>query len=198
MSWCVSLPPPPCASSTRVSGREAGRRAGRVRIVFHGRAAVAVVGGAGAFARNHGRAQRVLRRAARAEGRALVRLLQALQDQAADALGGFLGTWPDATPNARSRVERRVGLAQAAGRSRGSRRCRATCAGRPRRPRRCARCAGRLPSRRTARLYWFSTSARPLSSCSTPCGCPAGYPAARSRSTTIGTWYRRAMGSYSS
>ena len=28
-------------------------------------------------------------------------------------------------------------------------------------------CAGWLPSRRTARLYWFSTSARPASSCCT-------------------------------
>src|ERR1035437_615994 len=49
------------------------------------RPAIAVVSRARAFARNHRRAERMFRRAARAERRALVRLLQALQNQARDA-----------------------------------------------------------------------------------------------------------------
>src|SRR5574341_1677059 len=39
---------------------------------------------------NHSRAERMLRRAARAKSGALVRLLQSLQDQPTDALGRFL------------------------------------------------------------------------------------------------------------
>ena len=53
----------------------------------------------------------------------------------------------------------------AGSRSAGSRRCRARRGRRPRRPRAISFCAGRLPSRVTARAYWFSTPARPSSSC---------------------------------
>ena len=53
--------------------------------------AVLVVGRAGAFGRDHGRAQRLLGRAASAEGGALVGLLEAAQDLAGDAVGRLLG-----------------------------------------------------------------------------------------------------------
>src|SRR5262249_14575181 len=46
---------------------------------------VVIVGGTRPLRRHHRRPQRVLRGAGLAEGRALVRLLEALQDQAADA-----------------------------------------------------------------------------------------------------------------
>ena len=52
---------------------------------------VLVVRGAGAFGRNHGRAQRIHGRAARAERRAIHRFLQPLQHQGADAFLGFFG-----------------------------------------------------------------------------------------------------------
>src|SRR6478736_6615717 len=52
-------------------------------------AAVAVIRGTGAFARNHRRAERVLGVAAGAEGGAVVRLPHAAHDLAADALGAF-------------------------------------------------------------------------------------------------------------
>src|SRR5215469_11953798 len=51
--------------------------------------AIVVISGAGAFRRYHGSAQRILRRALHGKSRALARLLDALQDQPADALGRF-------------------------------------------------------------------------------------------------------------
>ena len=113
-------------------------------------AAIAVIGGAGPFGRDHRRAQRTFRRAADAEGRALVRLLVALQTpspamhsagssavmrlDAEAALGVELGDRPRGAP----------------GRWRESRRSRATSAARPRRPRATSASAARLPSGRTA------------------------------------------------
>ena len=92
--------------------------------------------------------------------------VDALQDQPADALGRLLGC---ADPPRRSAARRRSGdsPAQAEAARRESRRCRATCAARRSKTSRTSCCAGRLPSRRTARAYWFSTSARPSSSCCT-------------------------------
>src|SRR5271156_2294023 len=52
---------------------------------------VSVVGGAGALGRYHGRPQRTLRSTQRAERRAIVRLLNAPQDLAADAYLRFEG-----------------------------------------------------------------------------------------------------------
>src|SRR4051812_5169886 len=52
--------------------------------------AICVIGGACPFRRDHGRAERGLRRARPAELRAVVRLLESLEDQAADAEGRFL------------------------------------------------------------------------------------------------------------
>src|SRR5580700_6814947 len=51
--------------------------------------AIVVVGRARAFGRYHGRAQRIFRRALHGKGRTLVRLLDALENQAADALRRF-------------------------------------------------------------------------------------------------------------
>jgi len=112
---------------------------------------VPVVSGASALARYHGRAERMLRRAARAEGRAFVRFDLSLQNQAAEAFGRFinvmvgqikflfgiergigvvqaeaaLGNFADAAPLARHDLENFVDKL----------------------------CAGWLPSRRTARTY---------------------------------------------
>src|ERR1035437_8682131 len=51
---------------------------------------VAVVSGTRAFTRHHGRAERMFRGAARAEGRAFVRFDLPLQNQAAETFGGFV------------------------------------------------------------------------------------------------------------
>jgi len=51
---------------------------------------IPVIRRARAFARHHGRAERMLRGAARAEGRAFVRFDLSLQNQAAETLGGFV------------------------------------------------------------------------------------------------------------
>src|SRR3954467_7362351 len=52
--------------------------------------AILVVSRARALGRYHGSAQRILRRAFHRKCRALVRLFESLQNEAADALGGFL------------------------------------------------------------------------------------------------------------
>ena len=54
-------------------------------------APVAIVGGTGAFGRDHGGAQRTVGRATGAEDRAFVRFLMALQHFARDALSRFIG-----------------------------------------------------------------------------------------------------------
>ena len=59
-------------------------------------------------------------------------------------------------------------------------------------------CAGWLPSRRTARAYWFSTSARPDSSCCTVISTPCKMSSGSKPVTTIGTRYFAASGKYSS
>src|SRR5579864_1370911 len=83
MSWCVSRPPPPCASTMRSS---ATRGTGQFRLnELILASAIVIVGRARAFRRYHGRAERILRRALHRERGALVRLLDALQDESADA-----------------------------------------------------------------------------------------------------------------
>src|SRR5208283_6006200 len=89
MSWCVRRPPPPCARTMRSS---ATRGTGQLRLNAGVLAsAIVVIGRACAFRRYHGSAQRILRRTFHGEGRTLVRLLDALQDETADALRGFAG-----------------------------------------------------------------------------------------------------------
>src|SRR5579864_4420649 len=87
MSWCVRRPPPPCASTMRSS---ATRGTGQLRLneVILA-SAIVIVGRARALGRYHGRAQRIFRRALHGECRAFVRLLDALQNQSADALRRF-------------------------------------------------------------------------------------------------------------
>src|SRR5512135_3374176 len=73
--------------------------------------AVPVVRGAGTLRRHHRRAERTLGRAAATEGGTFVRLLQALEDEAADALAGlFLGDRGHV--EAGLRVKARVALLQ--------------------------------------------------------------------------------------
>src|ERR1019366_1043009 len=106
----LSLPPDPWPSRMRSL---AGSGVGQVIIALGGRGLVGqalppanlwvarggrssygppekVISGAGAFARDHGRAQRRLRRAAGAEGAAIDRFRQALQNLRGDAFGGLL------------------------------------------------------------------------------------------------------------
>ena len=87
MSWCVSRPPPPCARTMRSS---ATRGTGQFRLnELILASAIVVIGRACAFRRYHGSAERILRRTLHSERRALVRLLDALQNESADALGRF-------------------------------------------------------------------------------------------------------------
>src|ERR1035437_73540 len=85
MSWWVRLPPPPCARTMRSS---ATRGTGQLRLntLIRLPPAIVVIGRAGALRRNHGSAERVFRRALDRKCRTLVRLLDALQNQPADAL----------------------------------------------------------------------------------------------------------------
>ena len=48
--------------------------------------------------------------------------------------------------------------------------------------------ASRLPSRVTARTYWFSTSARPSSSCTMAIRMPSSRSSGSKPVTTMGTW----------
>ena len=123
--------------------------------------------------------------------------LVALQDLAGNALGRLVGRDPrDAeTPFG---VEGRIGRPQdqAAG---------GNLADPPPLPRhdlehlaRSAPGRARLPSGRTLRAYWFSTSARPASSCSTHISTPCRMSSGSKPVTTIGTWYCAAIGRYSS
>ena len=74
MSWCVSRPPPPCASTMRSS---ATRGTGQLRLnMVILASAIVIVGCARAFGRYHGRAERIFRRTFDAERRTLVRLLR--------------------------------------------------------------------------------------------------------------------------
>ena len=101
-----------------------------------------------------------------AERGAVVRLLQPLEDLPADAHGRFLRL--DVVD-----LEEPLGVvvavlgAQPVAALGDQARCRATCGRRPRRRPRSAAATRGLPSRPTARPYWFSTSARPASSCRT-------------------------------
>ena len=52
--------------------------------------AISEIGGAGAFRRNHGRAQGMLGRATRSESGTIDRFFQALKHPSADALGRFI------------------------------------------------------------------------------------------------------------
>ena len=123
-SWMVSSPAKR-APDRPVRNRRSAMRAYSAASAVD--AAIAVIGGAGALGRHHGDAERMLRRAARAEGRAVGRLLLALQHQPGDALGRLLGARADQA-EAPLGVEVRVGVGAAPARSRRSRRCRASCA----------------------------------------------------------------------
>jgi len=68
-----------------------GNRAGEIKLQHVG-VSQSVIGGASALGGDHGGAQRPLGRALDAEGRALEGLLETLQNQAGDAIGGFAGT----------------------------------------------------------------------------------------------------------
>src|SRR6266567_1055791 len=85
MSWCVSRPPPPCARTMRSS---ATRGTGQLRLnsVIVLTSAIVVIGRARSLRRNHGGAQRIFGRTLHRKRRTLLRLLDALQNQAADAL----------------------------------------------------------------------------------------------------------------
>src|SRR5579871_2616155 len=84
MSWWVRRPPPPCASTMRSS---ATRGTGQLRL--NGlilASAIVIIGRARALRRYHGSTERILRGALNRERRTLVRLLDALQNQSADAI----------------------------------------------------------------------------------------------------------------
>src|SRR5713101_6433171 len=98
----LSLPPLPCPSRT-MSFANSGTGQVISAMVFSslgifnssaclGMAAVVVIGGAGAFRRDHRSSQRILRRTANGECRAIRWLLQSLQHLRADALGRFIGS----------------------------------------------------------------------------------------------------------
>src|SRR5579871_750442 len=87
MSWWVRRPPPPCASTMRSS---ATRGTGQLRlneVVLA--SAIVIVGCARAFRRYHGSAQRIFRRALHGKRRTVMRLLDPLENESADALGRF-------------------------------------------------------------------------------------------------------------
>src|ERR1700758_2169702 len=87
MSWWVRRPPPPCARTMRSS---ATRGTGQLRLnELVLASAIVVVGRARSLGGNHRRAQRIFRRALHRKSGTLVGLLDALQDQSADALGRF-------------------------------------------------------------------------------------------------------------
>src|SRR5579885_2744036 len=96
-NWCISRPPPPCAIRTRGYCEIGSGQAIFPSGVFTGlpysdraAAAVAVVRCTGAFARHHGRPQRMLRGATAAKRRAVRRFFQTLQNQAGKTLHRFL------------------------------------------------------------------------------------------------------------
>src|SRR5450830_944080 len=123
ISWCVSCPPPPCASMTcgyRLIGigqlgphsKAFGSSAMSVALpcLCHRRQPpVAEVRGTRPFRRHHRCAQRLLRRAPCAKRAALVRPFQPLQDEAADALGRFVDN-AIGHVESRFRIECAVGL----------------------------------------------------------------------------------------
>ena len=87
--------------ATSMAGRS-GLRAMPLRRSFLKMAAVSVIGGTRSFGRHHGGPQRRLRRAFPAERRAIVRLLQPLQDLAADADAAIPGFRSPSTSKSRS------------------------------------------------------------------------------------------------
>ena len=129
----------------------------------------------------------MIRRAAGAEGRALVRLLLALQDQPGDALRRLLGR---DMGDAETAIGVELGIGPRSdqplsGISPIPRHFRGTTSKTSFR----ISSAARLPSLRTARAYWFSTSARPASSCSTHINTPWRMSSGSKPVTTMGTWY---------
>ena len=98
------------------------------------------------------------------------------------------------TPKRRSASKRRVGRRRARPLAGNLADPAPLATARPGTPRGSAACAGRLPSRRTQRAYWFSTSARPASSCSTHISTPCRMSSGSKPVTTIGTRYCRGEG----
>ena len=171
ISCAIARPPEPCERSTRPFLRSSLRRIGlalrsrdvllRAGLARLAKPAVGPMRGAGAFGRHHAGAHRRLRRAERAEQLAIARLLHAAQDRAAFAGRIVLRRL---RPRGRSAVRRRRRRRPRAA----SARCRAASRGRAIRTCRAvsniaatSACALTLPSRVTARIYSFSTSARP-------------------------------------
>src|SRR5690242_13711395 len=93
-NWCISLPPPPCATSTlgycwMGMGQERLKSAlGSIGLEVL--PSVSIIRRARALRGHHGGAQRMFGRASRAEGGTVVRFLEALENQSADALSGLL------------------------------------------------------------------------------------------------------------
>ena len=178
ISWWVSRPPPPCPIRTRAcwligsGARGAGNHGGHDVSPFPP-ATRCARDGSGSTRRRRppfdtmvapsgcSGVQRVPK-AGHSCG-----FIPPLQDQAADALRRFLGPRDSATPKRCSASKRAVVRAQA----QAARRDLADAA--PLSWHHLEHLAHQLlrragcPSRRTARAYWFSTSARPSSSCST-------------------------------
>ena len=181
-------PPPPCASTMRSS---ATRGTGQLRLNSPWRlaSAIVIVGRAGALGGDHGRAERVLGRALHGERRALVRLLDALQDQAADALGGLVRAAAPMNGKRRFGVEFPEASAQPEAAGRESRRCRATARCRLRTLRRSSSAPG--DSLRAARRGCTGSRLRRgrLRAALTAIRMPSSRSSGSKPVTTIGTWY---------
>ena len=137
-------------------------------------------------------------RALRAEGRALVGLLQPLQDLAADAHGRLLGG--DVRRRRTSARRRRRPVRRGcAGRCRGWCRCPATCGRTPRRPRRSPRARAGIALRAAPRAGTGSPRpARRSPAAATVLRMPSRMSTGSKPVGTMGTRYFSAMGSYSS
>ena len=156
------------------------------------------IGRARAFARNHRRAQRMFRRAARAERRTFVRLFQSLQHQSAEALGRFVHAMIGQAKflfGIKRRVSRRSNPARFAGISPTPRHLRGTTL-KTSRIRCCAGLIAFLANRPAC--IGFPLQPRPDSSCCTHISMPCRMSSGSKPVTTIGTRYFAARGKYSS
>ena len=161
------------------------KRVGALRLQV---AAVGVVRGAGALSGDHGRAERMLRIAERAEGGAVVRLFDAPQDLAADAdLGlqrGDLGDVEELFGVVRGRT-----LHAGGSRSWGWCRCRAICGRRLRTLCRSSLLRGQIAlAGRGCASTDSRPSPRPSSSCLMVISMPSRMSIGSKPVTTMGTW----------
>ena len=121
-----------------------------------------VISGAGAFRRHHRRPERVFRRAGFSEGRAVVRLLEPLKDQSADA-DARLGDLNAFDVEPLFRIKLGIGGAEPKAALRNRSDASPLAVGDFEDVADQAERAG-FGSRCTAREYWFSTPCRPSSS----------------------------------